>query len=76
MVEMPRKMPRLRPRRAWVPVSPDGFVCWYGASTKREYAQQYAGTSFGGISWPAAKRAGWRVVRCEVVKQKPRKKVR
>jgi hypothetical protein len=57
---------KLRPERAWVPVSPEGFVCWHRANCARGYAM--ADVAGGTQNWPQMYRLGWRIVRCRVEK--------
>jgi hypothetical protein len=37
-----KRKPKLRPKRAWVPVAPPGVVLWHlAARTRRECRQRY-----------------------------------
>ena len=64
---MASRKPKLRPARAWVPVSPTGVVHWYLAGRTRFPVQESISTVFGyWQSWHNMRKLGWRIVRARV----------
>jgi hypothetical protein len=68
MAKKRKRTPALRPKRAWVPVTPDGVVQWHLLrNTRDSAAMALCGADVHWAArWSRLRREGWRIVRCRV----------